>query len=176
MWCATSAPASHGWSGPGWQPGSWEMVAGFLEDITENHWRTADVLRWQRLCLSPIVRGHVSKTFERWAWKGSARRCRRRADRAAVPGAAVNLADVVEVSHQAGGVEAAVAVARQRRGTQFDPALVDLVCDQADELFAELESVTSWEALMAAKKMLDRQLGERELDTACSRRSPTSST
>ena len=39
----------------------------------------------------------------------------------------VNLADVVEVFHRAGGIEAAMAVARERSGTQFDPDLVDAV-------------------------------------------------
>ena len=140
------------------------LAAGFvgdgrrvLEDITENHWRTADALM-ERLDLSPIVRGSVSQTFERWDGKGGPEGAA--GEQIELPSRLVNLADVVEVFHQAGGVEAAVAVARQRRGTQFDPALVDLFCDHADELFAELESVTSWEALMAAEPRLDRQLDE----------------
>ena len=45
-----------------------------------------------------------------------------------MPARLVNLADVVEVYHRTGGVEAAVAVARERSGTQFDPALVDVFC------------------------------------------------
>ena len=35
----------------------------------------------------------------------------------------VNLADVLEVFHRADSVNAACDVARQRRGTQFDPAV-----------------------------------------------------
>ena len=105
------------------------------------------------------MRGSVSQTFERWDGKGGPEGAA--GEQIELPSRLVNLADVVEVFHQAGGVEAAVAVARQRRGTQFDPALVDLFCDHADELFAELESVTSWEALMAAEPRLDRQLDER---------------
>jgi HD-GYP domain-containing protein (c-di-GMP phosphodiesterase class II) len=38
-----------------------------------------------------------------------------------------NLAQVVEAHHRAAGPRAAVRVARQRRGTWFDPALVDFV-------------------------------------------------
>ena len=146
------------------------LAAGFvgdgrrvLENIIDNHWRTADALM-ERLCLSPIVRCSVSQTFERWDGKGGPERAA--GEQIELPSRLVNLADVVEVFHQAGGVEAAVVVARQRRGTQFDPALVDLFCDHADELFAELESVTSWDALMAAEPRLDRQLDERELDRA----------
>ena len=44
-----------------------------------------------------------------------------------MPARLVNLADVVEVYHRTGGVEAAVAVARERSGTQFDPELVEIV-------------------------------------------------
>ena len=144
------------------------LAAGFvgdgrrvLEDITENHWRTADALM-ERLRLSSIVRSSVSQTFERWDGKGEPEGAA--GEQLELPSRLVNLADVVEVFHQAGGVEAAVAVARQRRGTQFDPALVDLFCDHAEELFGELESVTSWEALMAAEPRLDRQLADGELD------------
>ena len=42
----------------------------------------------------------------------------------------INLADVVEVFRRAGGVGAAVAVARERSGTQFDPELVEVFCDR----------------------------------------------
>ena len=116
------------------------LAAGFvgdgrrvLEHITENHWRTADALM-ERLELSPIVRGSVSQTFERWDGKGGPEGAA--GEQIELPSRLVNLADVVEVFHQAGGVEAAVGVAKQRRGTQFDPALVDLFGDHADELFA----------------------------------------
>ena len=42
----------------------------------------------------------------------------------------INLADVVEVFRRTGGIDAAVAVARERSGTQFDPELVDLFCQR----------------------------------------------
>ena len=37
------------------------------------------------------------------------------------------------------GIEAAVAIARRHRGTQFDPAVVDLFCDHAPELLDGLD-------------------------------------
>ena len=42
----------------------------------------------------------------------------------------------VEVYHRSAGVDAAIAVARERSGTQFDPALVDLFCAEAPTLLA----------------------------------------
>jgi HD-GYP domain-containing protein (c-di-GMP phosphodiesterase class II) len=134
-----------------------------LEDIPENHWRTADALM-ERLGLSQAVRESVAQTFERWDGKGQPDALTAEAIR--LPSRLVNLADVVEVFHQAGGVAAAVAVARQRSGTQFDPSLVELFCAHADELFAELGAVTSWEALMRAEPALDPPLAASEVEGA----------
>ncbi len=127
------------------------LGAGFLGEgakamdaMLDNHWRAADQLA-ERLGLGDAVRANIAQTFERWDGKG---------DPGDVKGGdilmasrLVNLADVVEVFHQAGGVDAAIGVARARRGTQFDPALVDLFCTCANDLFDELEQVTGWEML-----------------------------
>jgi response regulator RpfG family c-di-GMP phosphodiesterase/DNA-binding CsgD family transcriptional regulator len=78
----------------------------------------------------------------------------------------VNLADVVEVFHESGGVEAAVGVAQARRGTQFDPDLVDLFCGLADNIFAELDHVTSWEALVDRRPAAADDLTDGQLDAA----------
>ena len=36
-------------------------------------------------------------------------------------------------------MDAAVAVARERSGTQFDPALVELFCAEAPALFGDID-------------------------------------
>ena len=53
-----------------------------------------------------------------------------------------HLADTVEVFHRAGGVDAAVNVARARRGKHFDPEVVDLFCGTAREVLADMDAVT----------------------------------
>src|SRR5438094_385652 len=78
----------------------------------------------------------------------------------------VNLADVVEVYHRSGGVEAAVAVARARSGTQFDPALVELFCREAPMLFDDLDSSGSWDAVIAAEPALERVVTDEEFEQA----------
>ncbi len=78
----------------------------------------------------------------------------------------VSLADVVEVFHRAGGVPAAISVARDRSGTQFDPALVDAFCRDAAELFDGIESATTWDAVIAAEPDLELVLTDEELDAA----------
>jgi response regulator RpfG family c-di-GMP phosphodiesterase len=52
-----------------------------------------------------------------------------------------HLADTVEVFHRAGGVDAAVEVARARRGKHFDPRMVDLFCETAGEVLADMDAV-----------------------------------
>lgn len=78
----------------------------------------------------------------------------------------VQLADVVEVFHRAGGVEAAVAVAQERSGTQFDPGIVECFCDDAVELLAPLDVTPSWDAVIEAQPGLRRTLPNDELDAA----------
>jgi HD-GYP domain-containing protein (c-di-GMP phosphodiesterase class II) len=77
-----------------------------------------------------------------------------------------HLADTVEVFHRAGGVDAAVEVARARRGKHFDPEVVDLFCGTARDVLADLDAVAECAALIEAEPGLRPQLNERELDSA----------
>ncbi len=78
----------------------------------------------------------------------------------------VALADVVEVFHRAGGTDAAVEVARQRRGTQFAPQVVDAFVDDAESVFADLDESGSWDAVIGAEPALAIRLTDAELDAA----------
>jgi len=73
---------------------------------------------------------------------------------------------VVEVFHRAGGTDAAVAVARQRRGTQFDPRVVDLFTGQAESVFAGLAEASGWDAVIGAEPAGARRLTGPEFDLA----------
>ena len=84
----------------------------------------------------------------------------------AVSSRLINLADVVEVFGRAGGVEAALMVARERSGTQFDPELVDAFCEQAPMVLTELDDAPSWDAVIAAEPALGREIVGEELDLA----------
>jgi HD-GYP domain-containing protein (c-di-GMP phosphodiesterase class II) len=65
-----------------------------------------------------------------------------------------------------GGVEAAITVARERSGTQFDPELVDAFCEQAPMVLTELDQTPSWEAVIAAEPALGREVAGEELELA----------
>ena len=91
----------------------------------------------------------VQQVFTRWDGKG-------------VPGGVggedialsmrlFHLADIVEVHHRTGGADAAVEVARARRGTQFDPSVVDAFCAVAGEVLGDPADEPDWHALIAAE-------------------------
>ena len=132
-------------------------------EIIDNHRRAAESLA-AALGLDREVRDSLGQAFERWDGKGTPGRARGTAISTAAR--LVSIADVVEVFHRLGGVPAAVEVARQRRGTQFDPALVDAFCRDAGELLPGVESAGTWDAVVAAEPALDAILSGDELDAA----------
>jgi HD-GYP domain-containing protein (c-di-GMP phosphodiesterase class II) len=77
-----------------------------------------------------------------------------------------HLAENAEVFHRAEGLDAAVQLARARRGTQFDPAVVDAFCGSAGDVLAELDGVGDWNELIEREPSLQTRLTETELDAA----------
>jgi HD-GYP domain-containing protein (c-di-GMP phosphodiesterase class II) len=118
----------------------------------------------RRLGLGEPVCDALLEVFERWDGKGDPGVLSGQA--ISRPVRVVQVADVVEVFHRDGGIDAAVALARQRSGTQFDPAIVECFCDAADDLLAPLAEATSWDAVIDAQPGLGRTLSDRELDDA----------
>jgi HD-GYP domain-containing protein (c-di-GMP phosphodiesterase class II) len=117
-----------------------------------------------RLGLGADVRDALLQVFERWDGKGEPGRLRGQA--IGIATRVVQLCDVVEVHHRLGGVEAAIAVARRRRGTQFDPRVVDRFCADAAELLPGLDATTTWDAVIAAEPALVADLTGCEFDKA----------
>ena len=134
-----------------------------VDAILDNHRRAAEDLAHQ-LGLDAEVRDNLGQAFERWDGKGTPGLAR--GATISLASRLVSLADVVEVFHRLGGVEAAVAVARERRGTQFDPELVDVFGSVAEEILAGLGGEATWAAVIAAEPELDVVLSGAELDTA----------
>jgi HD-GYP domain-containing protein (c-di-GMP phosphodiesterase class II) len=110
------------------------------------------------------VRQPLAQTFERWDGAGLPEGIRGPAN--ALAARIVNLADVLAIVRRAEGDAAALAVARDRRGTQFDPELVDLVRAAGPALFDGLDGATTWDAVIDAEPALRRTLRGAELDAA----------
>src|SRR4051794_690863 len=131
--------------------------------MIENHWLATNELA-ASLGLGREVREGLYQTFERWDGKGVPAEAR--GEDILLAARLVTLADVVEVYHRSGGVPAAVAVARERRGTQFDPALVDLFCAGAPAILDGLDAATTWRAVIDAEPALAIVLSDAELESA----------
>jgi HD-GYP domain-containing protein (c-di-GMP phosphodiesterase class II) len=133
-----------------------------VEAMFENHWRAASGLS-EDLRLPPRVKENLAQTFERWDGRGEPDGLR--GDQVLVASRLVGLADVVEVFYAVGGVDAALQVARSRRGTQFDPSLVDLFCANAADLL-DFGNANTWELVRPLLPRLDSELDDDSLDRA----------
>ena len=141
------------------------MISGreAVETMHGTHCTVAGDLA-ERLGVGAAVRDALLEVFERWDGKGDPGRLA--GGEISRPVRLVQLADVVEVFHRTGGIEAAVAVARERSGTQFDPIVVERFCDEAHELLAPLGDTTSWDAVIDAQPDLRQALSSQEVDDA----------
>jgi HD-GYP domain-containing protein (c-di-GMP phosphodiesterase class II) len=126
----------------------------------QNHWLAADDLS-RRLGLGEDVRRSLKESYERWDGKGA---FGAGGDDILLASRLVYLADVVAVFQRSDGSEAALRIARERSGTQFDPALVELLCEHAQTLFDGLEAATNWDTIIAAEPGLQRFVEPHELD------------
>jgi HD-GYP domain-containing protein (c-di-GMP phosphodiesterase class II)/DNA-binding CsgD family transcriptional regulator len=77
-----------------------------------------------------------------------------------------HLADTVEVHHRTGGTEAAVSVARAKRGTHFDPAVVDDFCAVAGGVLGDPGTEHDWAALLDREPTLQAMLTDDQFDAA----------
>lgn len=118
----------------------------------------------ERVGLGPDVTESLVQLFERWDGRGRPRRLA--GDAIALPARIVQLTDVLVPFHRTSGTEAAVVVAKERSGRQFDPRLVELVCSHRGDLFGVVGTVDSWDAVLAAEPGLGVSLSDEELDRA----------
>jgi HD-GYP domain-containing protein (c-di-GMP phosphodiesterase class II) len=118
----------------------------------------------EQLGLPDTVLDALAGSYERWdgrGWPG---------DRAgdAIPLAArvVQLAEYVEVANRVGGIDAALSLAERRRGTQFDPHLVDTLRLDAVKILGRVNDTGSWDAVIDAEPSLAIALTESACDDA----------
>ena len=134
-----------------------------LDGMVEHHAEMARLLA-EQLGLSADVLEALGSAYEQWdgrGWPG-------RLEGTEVPLAArvAGLAEFVEVAHRVGGVEAAVALARSRAGTQFDPELAAYVSSEGELLLSDLDSVGTWDAVIDAEPALAVVLTGERIDDA----------
>jgi HD-GYP domain-containing protein (c-di-GMP phosphodiesterase class II) len=106
----------------------------------------------------------VQQVFTRWDGRGVPGDIG--GEEIALPMRLFHVAESVEVFHRTRGSDAAVDVARARRGKQFDPGVVDAFCSVATDVLGDPSMEPDWHALIAEEPALQRRLTEVELDAA----------
>lgn len=114
-----------------------------------------------RFGLGPTVSDSLGHTFARWDGKGLP--AIGGAD-IPLPARILHVADIVAAHHQLDGVAGATAVARQRRGTQFDPDLVEALLSDVNGVVGDLSELSGWDEVVAAEPALGDTLRDDELD------------
>jgi HD-GYP domain-containing protein (c-di-GMP phosphodiesterase class II) len=118
----------------------------------------------ERLGLSGDVRLALEQAYERWDGQGQPAGLA--GEEISIAIRLVKISRTAEAFHRSAGVGAAIAAVRKLGGKAYDPALVELLCDQAPALLDEVAATSSWDALIAAEPALGRALSDEELDGA----------
>ncbi len=132
----------------------------WFSGLLASHWQAADLFA-ARLDLGEDVRRSLVESYEWWNGRGAGGLA---GEEILLTSRVVYLADVVAAFERLAGFDAAVACARERSGTQFDPALVELFCRHAPELLAGLDGETQWAEILDAEPGLARLLDDDGLD------------
>jgi HD-GYP domain-containing protein (c-di-GMP phosphodiesterase class II)/DNA-binding CsgD family transcriptional regulator len=116
----------------------------------------------ERIGLPGSVGSVVLQVHERWDGKGLPAGL---AGEALEPGARViSVADQVEIFHRLDGREATGAMLRRRAGGWFDPTVVVACERRSDDIFAELDAGSVWDAVLAAEPSPPVGLTDRRID------------
>lgn len=121
---------------------------GQLAELVHSHCTSAAALA-HHIGLSPEVAETLAYTFERYDGEGLPAGAA--GDQIPIEMRVAQFADIAEVHHRRYGLDAVTAMARSRRGGQFDPAVVDAVLGSPEAIFAPAPAGDSWaEALRCA--------------------------
>jgi HD-GYP domain-containing protein (c-di-GMP phosphodiesterase class II) len=134
-----------------------------LDGMIETHSALARELA-VRLGLSKAAQEAVGASYEQWdgkGWPGALA-----GDRIPIASRLAQFAEFVEVAHRLGGVDAALALADRRAGSQFDPALAAALRDDPEAILGGLDSANTWSAVIEAEPSLRVTLSGDAFDRA----------
>ena len=133
-----------------------------VDGMVESHSQIARMLG-EQLGLPESVLGSLATSYEQWdgrGWPGDLKG-------EAVPLAAriSQFAEFVEVANRLGGAEAAVKMARRRRGKQFDPQVAEVLIRDPAVLPGPAEA-SSWSDVIRSEPGLAVLLDDEQFDAA----------
>ncbi|HLO33456.1 MAG TPA: HD domain-containing phosphohydrolase [Anaerolineales bacterium] len=107
----------------------------------------------------------LGQLYERWDGKGTPKGLKGEAIAPAV--LVVTLAQDMILFQRLGGLDAALNVARERKGGAYAPALVEAFCAHAEELCLGLDQEPSWESVLDLQPGAHEVLTEEQFEGAC---------
>ncbi|HEV2580328.1 MAG TPA: HD domain-containing phosphohydrolase [Ktedonobacteraceae bacterium] len=119
----------------------------------------------ERLGFGEGIKLALGQVFERWDGRGIPGKVK--GENIALSMRIVALAQDAITFHRLEGAEAAVTMARQRKGTSYDPRMVECFCQQASQLLAGLEQEPSWEVVLSLEPGVRTRLSDEQFDHAC---------
>lgn len=135
---------------------------GQLSRLVHSHCTSAALLA-DRIGLGADVQHALRFTFERYDGHGLPNGAS--GDAIPLPTRVAALADMAEVHQRIHGDDGAVAMARSRRGGQFDPLVVDALTEHATQVLADPLTGDAWAAALQEAPDRDHQLDADELDS-----------
>lgn len=114
------------------------------------------------LDLGPEVRGALGQCDEHW--NGSGRNLGLKGEEIHLAARLFILSQDVEVFSRAGGIDAAIAMIKDRAGRVYDPGLAERFLSVGPGLVNRMQSVSAWEAVMDVEPTPLRTLGTGEFD------------
>jgi HD-GYP domain-containing protein (c-di-GMP phosphodiesterase class II) len=140
-------------------------LSGFREmnNMIAHHAALARKLA-EQLSLPVAVQEAMGAAYEQWDGKGWPGKLRGEA----IPVASrlSQIGEFTEVAHRVGGTGAAIALARKRSGSQFDPSLAEAFSTHAGAIFDSLGTGETWGEVIGAEPSLSVYLSEDEFDGA----------
>jgi HD-GYP domain-containing protein (c-di-GMP phosphodiesterase class II) len=134
-----------------------------LDGMFEQHSAIARALA-VRLGLPDAVQEAVASSYEQWDGKGWPKGAA--GDDIPIASRLSQFAEFVEVAHRVGGIDAALELAEQRAGLQFDPTLAAVLRAEPEEILGELDSAHTWSAVIDAEPALRVTLSDDGFDRA----------
>ena len=134
---------------------------GQLSRLIHSHCTSAALLA-DRIGLGPDVQAALAFAFERY--DGGGLPTGAHGDQIPIQMRVAQLAEMVEVHHRASGVDGAVAMARSRRGGQFDPHVVDVFVAHAEAILSGPPPGDAWAAALREAPDRDQRLDPQGLD------------
>jgi HD-GYP domain-containing protein (c-di-GMP phosphodiesterase class II) len=143
--------------------GMWGM-ARFMKEGSRAVCEVAQRLA-ERLGFGEDIQQALLQNSERWDGRGLPNGIKGENIRLSVR--IVELAHDAIFFHRIGGEEAVIAVARERKGSAYDPQIVERFCQRAAQLLSGLEEEPSWDAVLALEPGRHDCLSDTEFDTVC---------